>query len=209
MQLFDLSHRLNSSTPVYPGKKPPIFKPSAFLEKDGYRETLFNFESHLGTHIDAPAHMVANGKFLDQLPLESFCGKALIINIPANTPHIGTEHLQPFANQLKDADFVLFHTGWHKFWNSENYFYGFPVLTSEAVTMLLTFSLKGTGFDAISADPVDSRSYENHMAILGHGMLIIENLIFPELTINEGFFSCYPLPCENADGSPVRAVLQV
>lgn len=210
MKLYDLSHLLNNDSPVYPGTKKPWFEPAATIDKEGFRETKLCFESHLGTHIDAPAHMLENGKTLDEMALESFTGDALIISVPEGTTYIDREFLEQFSQALSSVEFVIFRTGWDKLWASSTYFDGFPVLSGEAVQWLLTFQLKGIGFDVISADPVDSRSWDNHMAILSKGLIIIENLVFPEtLTASSGQFCCYPIPYEHADGSPVRAVFSI
>lgn len=210
MKLYDLSHLLNNDTPVFPGMKKPVFKPAATIEKDGYRETRFEMDSHTGTHIDAPAHMLENGKTLDQLSVNQFAGKALIISVPKNTKRIEKDFLVQFEAKLNEAEFVLFKTGWSKHWGTPRYFEDFPTLSEEAVKWLLTFSLKGIGFDAISADPMDSTNYPNHFSILGKGLVIIENLRFPDgLTETEGNFFCFPLFYENADGSPVRAVFEI
>lgn len=210
MNLYDLSHRLNNDTPVFPGMGKPVFHKVATLETEGYRETRLAMDSHTGTHIDAPAHMLENGKTLDQLPVDRFSGKALIISVPKNTKRIETDFLVQFEVKLKQAEFVLFKTGWSKFWGTPQYFEDFPTLSADAVEWLFAFSLKGIGFDVISADPMNSTTYPNHFRILGKECIIIENLRFPdELTETEGEFFCFPFPFENADGSSVRAVFGV
>lgn len=208
MKIFDLSHKLNNQSQVYPGNEFPEFKQIADFGTHGYRETHFSFHSHLGTHIDAPAHMIKNGLTLDLLPIDSFCGEALIIQSEIDTS-IGFDMLKAFENEISKVDFVLFNTGWSKYWGQHEYFGKFPVLTAEATRFLLTFQLKGIGFDLISADSMDSKDFPNHYSILGKNMIIIENLIFPEdFAEKQGNFSCLPIPYENADGSPVRAVLK-
>lgn len=208
MKFYDLSHQLNNQSPVYPGIQPPEFIPAADIETHGYRETHFRFHSHLGTHIDAPAHMIESGNTLDQLSIDSFCGNAIIIKTEPEKL-ISVEVLKGSEKEIENAEFVLFQTGWSKFWGSPDYFGNFPVLTPDALEYLLRFNLKGIGFDYISADPIDSKEYLNHYAILGKNLIIIENLVFPEgFSENAGEFSCFPLPYENADGSPVRAVLK-
>ena len=207
--LYDLSHSLNNKSTVYPGTTLPEFTISATIEKKGYCETYFRFHSHLGTHIDAPAHMLKHGKFLDEMDITSFCGKGLIIETNQESRNIEKELLIHFQSALENIDFVLFKTGWGKFWNEKKYFDDFPVLTSEALYYLLQFRLKGIGFDTISADTVNSTDFKNHFAIFEKGLIIIENLIFPEnITEVTGEFFCFPLRYENADGSPVRAVFR-
>ncbi|WP_163323050.1 cyclase family protein [Draconibacterium mangrovi] len=208
--IYDLSHLLNNNSPVFPGDVEPEFKQISNIEKNGYRETRFHIHSHLGTHIDAPAHMLENGKTLDELDVSCFHGKALIIEVETGRNFIEKDILTPFEKDLADTAFVLFKTGWSKFWGVQKYFDAFPTLSAQALQFLLQFELKGVGFDTISADPVKSTDYNNHYAIFNKGMIIIENLIFPEdLEATSGEFSCFPLPYEKADGSPVRAVLKV
>lgn len=210
MPLYDLSHSLNNDIPVYPGTARPLFEPVAAIETEGYREIRLCFHSHLGTHIDAPAHMLENGITLDRLPLDTFAGKARIIPVPAEMQLIEKDFLQSCAGSLAATDFVLFKTGWGKLWGKPGYFKGFPVLAAGAVDWLLEFSLKGIGFDSISADPVESSDYPNHFRLLKKGLIIIENLVFPdELAEITGDFSCFPLPLQDADGSPVRAIMRV
>lgn len=210
MKLFDLSHLLNNQSTVYPGKDKPVFQPAAFIDKDGYRETHLEFDSHLGTHIDAPAHMLDKGLTLDRMPVSAFSGMAFILTVPEGMKKINQHFIISYAEDIKGAEFVLFKTGWSKYWESQRYFEDFPTLTTDAVKWLLTYPLKGIGFDAISADPVESTDFPNHYLIFNKGLLIIENLKFPdELTEASGEFTCLPLPFENADGSPVRAVFRL
>ncbi len=209
MNLYDLSHPLNNESPVYPGKDNPRFTSAATIKKEGYRETHLDFDSHLGTHIDAPAHMLGNGKTLDRMPVSAFSGSAFIVPVPEGMKIIDGQYISGFGEQLKSADFVLFRTGWSKYWGNEKYFGNFPTLTLEAVNRLLALPIKGIGFDTISADPVESKSWENHFAIFNKGAIIIENLVFPDnLTESVGKFFCFPIPYEKADGSPVRAVFE-
>jgi arylformamidase len=206
---YDLSHLLNNESPVYPGINQPEFLNAATIEENGYRETHFRFHSHLGTHVDAPAHMLKYGDFLDKIDISAFCGKALIIETGTNNSYIEKNILIPFMSELEKADFVLFKTGWSKFWKEKKYFEDFPVLTNEALEYLLQFSLKGVGFDTISADPVNSTDFKNHYAIFEQGLIIIENLCFPEnMKETTGEFFCFPFLYKNADGAPVRAVFR-
>lgn len=36
---------------------------------------------HLGTHIDIPYHMISDGLTVDRLPVDLFCGCAIIIDV--------------------------------------------------------------------------------------------------------------------------------
>ena len=58
--------------------------------------------------------------------------------------------------EIINSDFLLIHTGWSRYWGSEEYFRKFPVLHEDAARYLTSFNLKGIGSDTISFDPVDS-----------------------------------------------------
>ena len=108
---------------------------------------------------------------------------------------------------LLAAGFALLHTGWARYWGTNDYFGRYPVLSPEAAGWLAGFGLKGYGVDAISADEIDSAALPVHRALLGRGMLIIENLDRLDPLLEREFtFSCLPLKIADADGSPIRAV---
>jgi arylformamidase len=204
--IYDLTHPLEASMPVYPGKNQPVIFPAAQIEIDGYREIHLQIDGHTGTHIDSPAHMLEQGKKLDQYPPEKFTGKAIVI--PAeNIPVIEISDLKLYEDEIKNADFVLFRTGWCRYWGTPQYLGPFPVLSKTAAGWLTTFRLKGIGVDAISVDPLDSADWPVHHILFNNDMTIIENLRFPEGLPNTGIFHCFPLPVKDADGTPVRAVL--
>ncbi len=62
--ILDLTHTIREDMPVYPGSPQPSFKPTGNLTRNGYRETLIQFASHTGTHMDAPSHMLPHGSSL-------------------------------------------------------------------------------------------------------------------------------------------------
>lgn len=205
MQVLDLTHFITPSMPVYPGTEPPVIRQAVTVEKEGFAEKWIGMFSHTGTHIDAPAHMVPGASTLDQLPVERFCGRAWVV--PVTAPAIGVDVLAAQEEEIARAEFVLFHTGWAGKWGSPEYFTDFPVLAPEAAAWLAGRGLKGVGFDAISADPVDTVGYGNHLTLFGADLILIENLTGLEPLVGRRFlFSCLPLKLEAADGSPVRAV---
>lgn len=211
-KIIDLTQLINSSMTVYPGTVPTTIEKYNTIEKDGFAELKLTFCTHIGTHIDAPCHILKNMKSLDQFPIGKFIGEAVLI--PCNSEkEISLELLIPYKDKISHAEFILFYTGWQFKWNTEKYFDDFPVLNSEAAKWLTTFNLKGIGFDAISADKVDfnetdlSVALRNHNILLEKEIIIIENLTNLDKLPDTVFtFQCFPLKVENADGSPVRAI---
>ncbi len=207
MNIIDLSHPLDENMPVYPGTEQPVFAEGCTLEADGFREKKITFYSHTGTHMDAPSHLLPDGRCLDDFPLGYFTGPACVLNAAGGEGSVITEQtVLSLESTLRQAEYLLVQTGWSRFWNSSGYFGRFPVLTLEAARFIASLGLKGIGFDCISADAMDAPALPNHKILLGAGMVIIENLQGLEQLPRSGFsFSAFPLPISGADGSPVRA----
>ena len=167
--------------------------------------------SHTGTHIDAPAHILPGTATLDQLPPETFIGSAFVLDVSKLTGgQIDLSLLQPHRTLLEQSCFLLLRTGWEQHWGEEEYFRNYPVLSRDAAEWLATLDLKGLGMDCISADPADQLLLPNHRILLGSGMVIIENLKnlgkLPEYSQKQFDLICLPLNIRDADGSPVRAM---
>lgn len=195
--------------PVYPGTNQPCFLPAAGISVDGYTETRLGFDSHTGTHMDAPAHMLPEGKSLDRYPISKFTGEAVVLSPEDTISRIDLPFLLKHKAKIAGADFVLFRTGWSRYWGEETYFHNFPVLDEEAALWLVTFPLKGIGIDAISVDPVESNTWPVHRLLFEADLIIIENLLFPaDFNWQDGILYCFPLHYSNADGAPARVVME-
>jgi len=203
--IIDLTHTLKNKITFFPGTLEPFFEHENTIEKDGFAELKLTMCTHTGTHMDAPCHIIPNTKSLNDFPVEKFIGKGISINC-SGISSISLDFLKPKENEIKEVDFILFYTGWHKKWNTPTYFDEFPVLTKEAVEWLLKFHIKALGFDTISADKITDAHLPNHNLLLKNEVLIIENLTnLDQLVDHEFEFNCIPLKIDNTDGSPVRA----
>lgn len=208
MKVIDLTQMINEKMPVYPGTEPPKLTVANTYEKDGFRETLLSFYSHTGTHMDAPFHIYADRASLDALPAEQFVGKALVIDCTdaGKGGVIGMEYIDKTA--ADKADFLLFRTGWDRYWGEEKYFGEYPVVSTEVCQYLLDSKKKGVGFDVIGIDPVSDGNLTRHKMLLSQReMVIIENLTNLD-KVGAGLFTFAALPMkyQDADGAPVRAV---
>jgi len=211
MKIIDLSQLLHAEMPVFPGAPQPQFQQIARVETNGFRVANATMNYHVGTHMDAPAHMIANGKTLDAFSVDHFVGKAAIINFAnLSSETITLEAIQKYEPILHQIEYLLLKTEWSKYWGSEQYFKNYPTLTPEAAKWLTGFPLKGIGLDAISIDPITSTDFEIHRILLDKEILIVENLNNLN-AIDADFFEFFSMPLwiKHADGSPVRAVAMV
>ncbi len=206
MQIIDLSHEIHDDMTVFAGTPPVRIHRKNKIETDGYNLHEININSHTGTHIDAPAHTQSGQKFLDDFPLEQFVGKGLMLQVDAfSAGEIPLSFFESQKAKIKDCDFLLLNSSWHKLWQTEDYHYNFPVLSSKAAEWLTQQNLKGIGLDMISIDKEDSQKLPLHAIILGAGMLILENLNNLDALPESGFqLQCFPLKIREADGSTSR-----
>jgi arylformamidase len=211
-KIIDLSHTLNDSISVYPGTVGPKFEILSTVEKDGFNELEMTLVLHSGTHIDAPYHVLTSAKPIDQISIDKFIGKAIVIRCE-NLNKISIQHLRPFEATISQIDFILFFTGWQHKWKTEGYYANCPAMTREAAAWLTKFKLKGIGIDSFSIDDIIpsqtivSEGLPNHHIFLQNEIILIENLTnLDKLPDGIFTFQCFPLNIENGDGSPVRAI---
>jgi arylformamidase len=211
MGLIDLTHVVKPGMTVFPGTEPPVFEIGSSIDRDGFEEKKITMFSHTGTHMDAPAHIIAGARRLDEFPIGKFSGRACVVDVNRNAAgKIDLEVLKSRAEAILESDFVILRSGWSQRWDSAEYFRDFPVLSPDAAHWLVDANIKGVGLDMISVDEVDSTDFAVHNILLGADLVIIENLTNLEaLPDSELTFYCFPLRIEQADGSPVRAVAAV
>lgn len=78
MKFVDLTKPLFDHMPVYPGDPDLIITQIQTLEKDGWNMRRIQMNLHDGTHVNAPVHMAAGGKSLDDLALNLFSGTCVL-----------------------------------------------------------------------------------------------------------------------------------
>lgn len=210
MKVIDLTHTIKEEMPVYPGTDTPKLIPANTYEENGFKETLLKMYSHTGTHMDPPAHLYENRTTLDQFPASQFLGKALVIDCRGlgEGQLITMEYIEKYGNKTEEADFLLFCTGWDKYWGSEEYFGEYPCIDDEVLEYIMERNYKGIGFDVIGLDPINDENLTRHKKLFKNCDIVnIENLKNLELCGNELFnFSCFPLKIDDCDGSPIRAI---
>lgn len=86
MKIIDLTQPMSSEMKVYPGDPEVKITQIHTIEKEGWRLRSLFFGSHAGTHVDAFAHMDQKGKTIDQIPLERFCGRAVVVSAKVKFP---------------------------------------------------------------------------------------------------------------------------
>lgn len=210
MKVIDLTCLISEHMPVYPGTEAPKFQPANSYETDGFKETLITMYSHTGTHMDSPAHIFPGRTTLDQFPVSQFVGQALVIDCSdlKAGQSITVERINQVREKADQAMFILFYTGWNRYWGTNQYFEDYPFIDDSVVDYLIKGNKKGVGIDTISIDPITDHNLTMHKKLFKSSeMVVIENLTNLHLVGDNLFILCaFPLKHIDADGSPIRAV---
>jgi kynurenine formamidase len=207
--IVDLSHSLEEGMPVFPGDPAPSLKRLRDFSRDGYRLTQLTAGMHLGTHVDAPSHLIDKGAPISAYGCEQFVGSAVVADCTGLAPgsEIPASVLEAHSGILDKIDFVILRTGWDAHWNTETYL-RHPVPSAELCHALSALHLKGVGLDTCSPDHADSAQLPRHRTLLNQGeSVIIENLCnLQALPAGPFTFICLPLKLIDAEASVTRAV---
>jgi len=184
--IVDLSMPLSDETPVYPDDPPISVRLWAVIDRDGYYMNVLKMGEHSGTHVDAPAHFIPGGKTIDEMPLESFIGEGIVIDVRNGEGKVGLEEI---PDDTYYGKIVLFLTEGRE-------------LSPEVALFLVAEGVKAIGTDAMSIG-----DEAVHRILLSEEVPIFENLTNLEELLGKNFtFLAFPLKIEGGSGSPVRAV---
>jgi len=215
--LIDLSHTIENGLVTYKGLPAPVIcdylsrEDSKKFYEEGTEFQIGKIEmvSNTGTYIDCPFHRFENGKDLSEIELHRFVDvEALFISVPfADTLAITEEHFQNYEIQNKA---VLVHTGWSKFWNTEQYYENHPYLTEGAAKYLKNYNVQLVGIDSHNIDNTLKKTRPVHTTLLGAEILIVEHLCNLHLLPQKCFtFSAVPPKFKGVGTFPVRAMAKL
>jgi len=190
--ILDVSRPIDEKTAVWPGDVRFRWRPTARLV-DGslFESTCFTMSAHVGTHVDAPSHVVPGGDSVGRLGLSAFFGDACVVDLPGH----GEISPEALPRATFDAPRVLFRTG------------GKVFLSPLAALRLAEKGCILVGTDAMSVDPIDAADLPVHRALLSRGVAILENLDLSAAAPGPYQLVALPIRFKELDASPVRAIL--
>lgn len=201
MPLIDLSHAFSAHMPVYPGDPTPELKPIASLETDGFCDHLLSTPLHVGTHMDAPRHMLRDGKDLSEFDVSRFVGRGVLLDCGGKSV-IDADVLD--GVRVEKGDVVLVWTCFDAKYRTPAYFSDFPLMTEAFANELVESGASIVGMDTPSPDRAP---YQVHKILLAKPVLIIENLTHLEKLAGVDSFEVFALPMKlEADAAPARVV---
>lgn len=200
--IIDISREISEDMVLYKNReenKPEISKSSS-IKSEGSNTTKLVLNSHTGTHIDAPYHVLEDGKKINEISLNRFYGKCRVFDLIDLDETISKEDLEKL--EITDEDIVLFKT---KNSFKESFDSNFVYLDKTGAKYLVSKNVKTVGIDELGIER-DQLGHETHNLLLEAGIPIIEGLNLKNVEQGEYTLCCFPLKL-NIDGSPARAVL--
>lgn len=204
MTLYDISRPMCAGLPVWPGDEPFQYTANARIS-DGATVNLgsISLSVHSGTHVDAPIHFRESGQTIGHLDLAPFIGPALVIDV-RGIPVIRAADIHQFLGDSERR--VLLRTG---AWPDPAVFpTDFPVIAADVPPLLGNRGVMLLGVDVPSVDLFHSRDLPNHHSLDRNGIRILESLNLGGIPAGRYALAALPLSLEEADGSPVRAILR-
>jgi len=204
MSFIDISQRLRTGMPVWPGDTPYSFELTWTIEEsDSVNVGKLVMGTHTGTHIDAPFHFNSNGQKVIDLDVKLYIGLAKVIYVSGKET-IGASDLAHI--DFSEVQRILIRTDSWK--DPARFPMEFTYLRPDIAPFLAEKGVRLLGLDVPSVDHVDSQDLPAHHALLKHGIHILEGAVLREVEQGNYELIALPLPLEEADGSPVRAVLR-
>lgn len=212
-QWYDLTQPFYEGMPHSEVHPSPSFETVYDVEEDGLNVTQFTAVTHVGTHIDAPLHFVPGGATIDELPLETFAGEGVVVDVSRDEPtEVTVEQFETAPGDVRPDDIVLVYTGWCRRYGEDGYD-PHPWLSADLAEWLVDRDVKMVGLDVITPDlPSPFRepgwsAYPVHTTLLENEVLIAEHLGGLDAVAGERLeVFAFPTKVRGGDGAQARFV---
>jgi kynurenine formamidase len=222
-EAVDLSQPLEEGMPVWPTLSrfyKTLWSAIHYGDEATAHQLLMN--EHTGTHVDAPAHYLPPGhphhRWVDEVPIEHWMGRALLVGCDRLEPRsaVSAEHVLAWEarhGRIERGDIAVFEFGWWRKWatrpDDAAFLTDWPGLGPDCVELLLERGVKAVAVDTLSPDVFGDTASPVHRALLGEGVVIVENLTNLDRVPPIFYLMAVPLMIKGGSGAPCRATALV
>ncbi|WP_059171051.1 cyclase family protein [Bacillus sp. FJAT-27445] len=200
MKIHDITAPIFEGMPVYKNK--PEKQPKLETATNAHvTESRLSLDLHTGTHIDAPLHMINEGKTFEMIAIEELVRQCKVFELTQVTDRITANDLVGL-DIVKD-DFVLFKT---KNSFDEEFNFEFIFVAKDAAEQLAEIGIAGVGIDALGIERAQE-GHPTHKALMGRDIIIIEGLRLKDVEAGEYIMVAAPLKLQGTDAAPARILL--
>ena len=190
--IYDITQELFSCK-VFPGDPAPACEVlGAITGGDKCNLTAFSMCSHNGTHIDAPAHFLVNGKTVDQLDPDIFLGDCYVTRHEGDVTAEDARRMLGYARAAGAPDRLLIA--------------GKATVTLDAACVFAEAKLKLIGNESQTVGPEDAPLLV-HMVLMRADVVLLEGAVLSHVPAGKYFLSAAPLNLGGCEGAPCRAML--
>jgi arylformamidase len=208
MEFIDISIPLEEGKTTYPSVPPLSVKWLRRLEDgDNVSLSMISMVVHLGTHVDAPAHVLQGGSLIHGLELENMLGESKVIDVSGQLV-ITRDLLKSQLRELPVGKIILLKTGYKNYVETGGEFeINYSYMEEGAADFLVENGVKTVGVDTPNVDRYGDKSMRVHKKLLGSGVIVIENLRLHHVTPGNYRFIGLPIYIKGVEGVPLRAIL--
>lgn len=205
---LDISLTISPDLPRWPGSpRTELTRRRDTGRGDPVNDSVLVCGVHVGTHVDAPLHFLADGADVTQLSLGALIGPAVVAALP-DLDAVTARDLDAL-NLPFDTQRLLLRTrnseGWRR--RDREFRTDFVALTADAARWVVARGLRLIGVDYLSVQ-IFRGDPQTHIALLQAGVVIVEGLNLAEVAPGSYELICLPLKLAGAEGAPARAVLR-
>ncbi len=207
---LDISVPMDGRTTVYPGDAPPelSWPGPTHAKGDVANVGCFKGGFHTGTHVDAPWHFIRDAKRLEEVPLDRWVGPCWVADLTAETKCVTAEGLEAAGIPEGTKRLLLktrngFTDYWHEPWNPD-----FIYIDQAAARWCVERGIFTVGLDYLTVDPQSEPTFPAHLELLGHEVVIIENLKLRDIPAGAYELIAAPVNLQGVDGAWTRALLR-
>lgn len=207
-KVIDISVPIQSGMPVWPGSVGlQLTQINSIKTGHSSNDTQLHCDVHLGTHVDAPWHFVDDGITVEQLPLDTLIGRAMVVYLP-KADAITEDDLSSLNLPFR-TERLLLRTQNSELWKAEvkEFKKNFVALTADAAQWIVNNGLHLIGVDYLSVQRYGD-SPRTHQILLKAGVVILEGLNLAGVEPGAYELICLPICLVGAEGAPARAVLR-
>lgn len=206
--IIDISVTMRTGMPIWPGS-PGLRLARSMRMEDGDAANVSRLETgvHVGTHVDAPLHFIADGRSVEQLDLGILVGPALVAVLP-DVASIANEDLAAL-DLPRGTERLLLKTRNSRLWSADvtEFREDFVALTADAARWVVDRGIKLIGVDYLSVQRFQDGP-ETHRILLGANVVVLEGLNLSAVSAGEFELVCLPLRLAGAEAAPARAILR-
>ena len=204
---IDVSVLIKDNMVHWPNDPPIEIKRVSEIEKGNtYNLSSIKMGVHSGTHVDAPLHIIKNGKGISDIPFSIILGPARVIEIQ-DKEVIKVEELH--AHAISRGERIIFKTtNSNHCWETDTFIKNFVYIPLKTAQYLVECGVMMIGVDYLSIGGYKKDGKDVHNTLLGAGIWIIEGLNLSNISSGKYELICLPLKIDKADGSPARVILR-